>query len=193
MSELQPSTLFSLLFTQLDAQERLTVLHIGSAIPETVEFFSQFRSKLYFLDLFSELPIDEDEEEGASRRTRLAGLVDFPEAVRFDLCLFWDVFNYLDGESITIFLELLRPHLSPGSLAHAFAVYNIKSPQGDEIYGIRDLNSLNVRSRGRRLPGYHPHAQSKLKTLLAGFNVDRSVLLANSRLELLLSVNPAYR
>jgi hypothetical protein len=188
MTEIQPSTLLSSAFDKFEVDQRLTVLHIGPALPETVDFFSRFRSKLHFVDIFSELPIVADEITGPSLRVQFDKLLHFPAATRIDLCLFWDVFNFLDGDAVVAFLDVLRPYLSPGCLAHGFAVYNLKSPQVNQFYGIEDIDKLNVRTRAERLPAYRPHAQNKLKDLLNSFNFDRSVLLADSRLELLLSL-----
>lgn len=188
MTATQPSKLLSSLFAQFDPDRRLTVLHIGPALPETVEFFSRFRSKLYFIDLFSELPIAEYDDGGPPLAQQFGEILDLPSDVRFDICLFWDLFNFLDRESITALLENLMPRLQTDCLAHVFAAYNRKSVQGDQFYGIRDHDTLQVRHRGEMLPGYAPHAQSALKNLLHCFNFDRSVLLADSRVELLLKV-----
>ena len=50
----QPSKLFSSLFRSLDMGRRLTILDVGAALPETVEFFSRFKCRIHFIDLFSE-------------------------------------------------------------------------------------------------------------------------------------------
>ena len=42
------------LFRHLDPEKRLEVLEIGPALPETVDFFSQFRCRLHFIDLYNE-------------------------------------------------------------------------------------------------------------------------------------------
>jgi hypothetical protein len=186
MTATQPSKLLSSLFAQFDPERRLTVLHIGPALPETVEFFSRFRSKLYFVDLFSELPIEESDDGGPPLVEKFGEILDLPSDVRFDICLFWDLFNFLDSESIAALLENLSPRLQADCLAHVFAAYNRKSVQGDQLYGIKEPDTLQVRHRGEMLPGYAPHAQSALKDLLYCFSFDRSVLLADSRVELLL-------
>jgi hypothetical protein len=186
MSATQPSQLLPSLFTPFDPSERLTVLHIGPALPETGAFFSRFRCKLFFVDLFSELPIAVDDDSDPSLTEKFSDLLDFPPETSFDVCLFWDLFNFLDAASVVAFLFELRPYLHSNSLAHGFAVYNLKSPQSNQLYGIEESGILRVRSRPTPLPGYAPHPQSKLKSLVHCFNIDRSVLLADSRLELLL-------
>jgi hypothetical protein len=187
----QPSKLLSDLFAPFDTEQRLTVLNIGSALPETVDFFARFRCKLFFADIFSELPIAIDEASETSLDEHFSQILSLPEQARVDVCLFWDVFNYLDERSITALQKVLRPHLHPGSRGHAFAVHNRNSPQGDQLYGIADLDMLKVRRRTNKLPGYRPHPQSQLRELLQCFGFERSVLLSDSRLELLLTTRLA--
>lgn len=187
MTATQSSQLLASLFTQFDSDERLTVLHMGSAMPETVEFFSRYRSKLFFVDIYSELPIQWNEERDVSLEQQFEEILGLPVDTQIDICLFWDVFNYLDADSVAALLSVLRPHLHRKTLAHGFGVYNLKSGQNGQYYGIETQDELKVRTRATLLPGYAPHPQSKLKNLLDCFNFDRSVLLSDSRLEILLS------
>jgi len=116
----------------------------------------------------------------------MAALVKFPADTRFNLCLFWDVFNYLDAAAITGLMSALRPHLYRHSLGHGFAVHNTRSAQQDAAFEILGENALKLRPRNRPLPGYAPHGQSRLKELLNCYRFERTVLLADGRLEILL-------
>jgi hypothetical protein len=186
MPSTQRSQLLASLFDAIDEDQRLTVLHIGAALPETVDFFSRFRCKLHFIDLFSELPIVEDLDSDLTVQQQFSSLLQFPEGTVFDICLFWDLFNYLDSVSIAALCNTLRPHLHPGSRAHGFGVHNRRTPQGDQLYGICTIDQLKVRQRNARLPGYAPHNQQQLQQQLDCFSFVRSVLLSDSRMELLL-------
>jgi hypothetical protein len=185
----QPSKLLPLLFEHIDEDERLTVFHAGNALPETVDFFSNYRCKLHFIDLFSELPLATLEDSGLSLEQQFGEILQLPADTQFDLCLFWDVFNFLDTEAITAFLSQLRPCLKTTSLAHAFSVHNLKTPQGSQLYGIKHMDTLSLRNRQTKLPGYAPHSQSQLKQALTCFKFERSVLLPDSRLELVLGAH----
>lgn len=185
MTATQQSRLLGSLFSHVDEEQRLTVLHIGPALPETVEFFSRYRSKLYFLDLFEELPFKEL-EGGPDLGQQFAELLQFPDATSFDICLFWDLFNYLGHDALAAFSRALRPYLHQDSLGHGFGVHNLRTPPGGQLYAISDRDTLAVRSRGEPPPGYAPIAQGQLKDLLSCFRVERSMLLSDSRLELLL-------
>lgn len=182
----QASKLLPYLFKHLDAEELVTVFHVGPAVPETVEFFCGYRCKLHFIDVFAELPIVANEEAPLAMLDQFSSLLRFPRETRFDICLFWDVFNYLDAKAVRAFQTVLRPHLKPGSLAHAFSVHNRKMSQGSYLYGIGGFDTLSLRQRAAVPPGFAPHSQRELTELLHNFRVERSVLLPDSRLELLL-------
>lgn len=186
MTSTQPSQLLASLLQHFDADQPLSVLDVGPALPETVSFFSHYRSKLFFADIFSELPIIAGEDSGPSLAQQIGDLLRFPADSQFDICLFWDLFNYLSSDAISAFLHTLQPCLHSASLAHGFAVHNINSPQGDQQYGIMQSDAFSVRHRAQPLPGYAPHNQGQLKGLLDCFSFDRTVLLPDSRLELLL-------
>ena len=187
MSARQSAKLLPALFENVTDEQRVTVLHVGPALPETVNFFSNYRCRLHFVDPYGELPLVEDLEEGVTLRGRVDGLFTFPGETRFDLCLFWDVFNYLSAETANLVSQRLRPHLLSTTLAHAFGVHNTRSPQRDCTYSIDSPEELVLRDRPAPLPGYAPLPQSKLKEALTAFEMKRSVLLADSRLELLLA------
>jgi hypothetical protein len=183
---MQQSKLLPALFEHIDEDQRLTVFHAGPALAETVDFFSRYRCRLHFVDLFAELPIVANEEDNPSLGQQFGDLLQLPPETRFDICLFWDLFNFLCDDAIIAFLKELRPYLRSGCLAHAFSVHNLKTAQNNQLYGIREMDTLRLRSRQTALPGYAPHNQGRLKTLLSGFTFERSVLLPDSRLELLL-------
>lgn len=190
-SSTQASKLLPHLFENIDEERAVTVFHVGPALPETVNFFSSYRCKLHFIDLFSELPMVAREDQTPSLAQQFEEQLQFPANTHFDICLFWDVFNYLDREAISAFLRVLRPHLKQSCRAHAFSVHNLKTPQIKHVYGINQPDTLSFRNRPDALPGYAPHSQSDLKALLLHcFQLERSVLLPDSRLELLLHAKP---
>ncbi|MEM1155320.1 MAG: hypothetical protein AAGI44_14375 [Pseudomonadota bacterium] len=189
--ENQHSSLLAPLFAHIDLDRRLTVLNIGPALPETVSFFSQYRCRLYFEDLFSEIPAlyrqhKEADDEIAAKQQFIESM-RFPDETYFDLCLFWDLFNFLDRGVLSAVLDVLRPHLHANSQAHGFAVHSLRTEQSGKIYGIKSADQISMRSRGAKLPGYNPYNRGQLEKLLTCFSVNRSVLLPSSRLEFLLT------
>ena len=190
---MQPSKLVGGLFPSVEEGQSLTILHLGVASPETMDVFSRYPCRLYINDLFERLPfVFEDEEVDLPLAEQFQRELAIPADAQFDICLFWDFFNYLDREAIAAFLSVLRPHLHATTMAHAYAVHNLRAPRVNQRYGIVGDEEVCVRPRARPLPGYSPLPQNQLKTqLLDCFRVDRSVLLTDSRLELLLKASPA--
>ena len=182
----QTSQLLPELFRNVDEEQRLSVLHVGPALSDTMDFFAGFRCRLQVFDLFAELPVPalEDTEHGLEAYFR--ELLQFPAGTQFDACLFWDLFDYLDAGALPAFLSALQPCLRDNGLAHGFTVHNPRTPQNNYLYGIQAGNTVTLRERQRALPNYAPHSQTQLKTLLHCFAMERSVLLPDRRLELLL-------
>ena len=164
---------------------------MGGALPETVDFFSRYRCKLHFVDLFDELPrlAEPALAQDKPLAQHLRELMRIQAGVQFDLCLFWDLFNFLRLDAVAALLNALEPHLHGDTRAHCFAVHSLKTDQSGMVYGIREVDQINLRPRPAMLPGYSPHNQGQLERVLGRFSVTRSVLLAQSRLELLLSAN----
>lgn len=186
-TSIQTTKLLPALFEHIDDEQRVNVLHVGPALPETLEFFSEYRCRLYFVDVFAELPIVATEDVEDDLEEQFNSLLELPPDARFDICLFWDVFSFLDAAALNAFQSVLRPHLGKQSRAHAFSVHNPRThPYDSHLYSIRDLHSLALRERGEKLPGYAPYSQRQLKEVLHCFDLERSVLLPDSRLELLL-------
>ncbi len=187
MTAFQNSKLLPSLFQKIEDDARISVLHVGPALPETVDFFSHFRCKLYFVDLFDELPITANEDNKPTLEQYFAQPLNLDTKVQFDICLFWDLFNFLGNEAISALIAALKPHLHASTVGHAFAVHKLRSEQSRQLYGIVDADKISIRTRNALLPAFAPHPQARLKKLLSCLNFDRSVLLADGRLELLLS------
>jgi len=183
----QSSKLLPSLFHKIEDDARISVLHVGTALPETIDFFSDFRCKLYFVDLFDELPITANEDNKPTLEQYFTQSLNFDPNIQFDVCLFWDFFNFLGNEAVSAFMAVLKPHLHANTLGHAFAVHKRKSEQSKQLYGIVDANRIRVRTRSTLLPAYAPQPQARLENMLTCLNFDRSVLLPDGRLELLLS------
>lgn len=181
--EQQGSQLLPEVLASLQADQHTSILHLGPIQPETVEFLSQFRCTLYVNDLFSDLPLPVD-EDGPDVHQQMSQLLDFPPEARFDVCLFWDLFNYLAPEAISALAQLLRPRLAAGARAHCFGVHNTRSLEQHWKFAMLSPSLLQLRARSTPVPGYAPQSQGKLKELLECLEVQRSVLLAQSRLEL---------
>ncbi|MFV0478602.1 MAG: hypothetical protein ACK5ME_12330 [Parahaliea sp.] len=191
MNDIQASRLLPLLFEQIDENLPLTVLDFGPAQPETIHFLSDFHCKLHVVDLYADLPLEvqegDEDSEDSSLGQRMEEALMLPGGALFDICLFWDVLNFMSRDAVKILAGKLRPHLHPQSRAHAFAVHNPKTPAAQTCHGIIDSNHISRRPRPVQPPNYQPHNQGELGLLLRYFQVERSVLIPDKRIEVLMT------
>ena len=188
VSSSQPSKLFSGLFRMVDVNHRLTVLEIGPALTETVEFFSQFKCRLHFADLFHEPFVREQQARLSEKELRHAfeEQFRFPEGTKIDICLMWDFLCYLDDPALRAFNSALRPWLHPGTRAHGYGVHHLAIRLENIQYGVKDKETLNIRKRRSTQLPYHPHSQIEMHEMLNCFDFERGLLLPEGKLEMLL-------
>lgn len=187
----QQSLLFPTLFNKVGPDTHLSILEIGPALPETIEFFSQYRCRLHFAAMYSD-PIlqlqfaDYSEAELADHITRT---LDFPKGTRFDLCLFWDFLNYLDDKALRAFNTALRPFLHKTTRGHAFTVRTLSTSFSNQQYGIEQAHMFSIRPRVEKQARTFPHTQAILVNLLSNFDIDQGMLLPDGRLEVLMTAS----
>ena len=143
----QDSKILPGLVAGLDEDSRLSVLHVGPACSDTLDFFAGYRSRLFITDAFTELPLKSPGEDSRDLETQWRDILQLPEAARFDLCLFWDLFNFLSVDALAALSRLLAPHLHPATQGHAFSMHNPRHSLPNALYGIRNANTLSARPR----------------------------------------------
>lgn len=191
----QPTRLLTELFENVDREASLCVLNIGPAKPETVAFFGEYRCKLHITDLNQELPLpgaadaNSEAQEAANLLSSLSAALALPEGVRFDIVFFWEVLNFLSTDTISALAQILRPHLHAGSWGHCLAVRGAQSPPPTEYCALADEGNLRIYPRRIFPPDFQPHSQSVLISRLEHFELVRTVLMRDQRLELLLKVS----
>ena len=183
----QPSKLFASLFGLLEVNRRVTVLEIGAALPETVDFFAQFKCRLHFVDLFDEPFVrGQADLSEAELRHGFEEQLRFSPGTRIDFCLFWDFLCYLDDPALRAFNAALRPWLHSGTRAHGFAVHHLAARVDNIRYGVADRETLCLRKRMGEQMQSHPHSQIEMHDMLNGFTFERGLLLPDGKLEMLL-------
>lgn len=186
--------LFPELFRGLDLSERLRVLEIGRAQPETVDFFSRFKCRLQFADLYSasELLQGQAKSSEADLAKRFRKVLDIHKDARFDLCLFWDIFQYLTPGAIRALCGVLEPHIHKQTRAHAFGVHSILTACERAEYAIAGPAEFKLKKG--RIPDlqYLPHPQAELSELLKVFRIERAMLMADGTVEMLLGHKPYW-
>lgn len=192
MSKRQQTLLFPSLIKRIDPDRRLSVLEIGPALPETIEFFSQFKCRLHFAAMYTDpvLQMQSGEFSEAELADHLKQSFGFQKGTRFDLCLFWDFLNYLDDKALRAFNTVIQPYLHNTTRAHAFTVRTLDTSFPDQQYGIEQAHMFSIRSRTGTPPRKFPHTQAILVNLLSSFDIDQGMLLPDGRLEVLMTASP---
>lgn len=194
-SEVRQTLLLPHVLERIDASEPLSVLDVGGGAAETVAFFSEYRCRLQFADLF-EAPglnlLPEEDPEGYFDAV-FATHCTFPEGTLFDVCLLWDFLNYLPVPALRSFSRALRPYLHRNTVGHGFGAFKATAPAASWAaptlgmsYAINDRDSLLVRPRPGGTVGTHAHARTVLADAFDCFEIVRGTLLKEGAMELLL-------
>jgi len=184
----QNSKLFPGLFRLVDVNHRLTVMEIGPALAETVNYFSEFKCRLHFVDLYNEPFVREDQARLSEKELRHAfeEQFRFPQGTKIDICLFWDFLCYLDDSALRAFNSALRPWIHPGTRAHGYGVHHLAIRLENIQYGVLQKDQLSIRNRSSAQLPYHPHSQIEMHDMLNCFDFERGLLLSDGKLEMLL-------
>ena len=187
------SKLLAGLFRSLDPEKRLVVLEVGPALPETVEFFSRYRCRLHFVDLYEEPFLLNRENDVSEKELRhhFEKVLTFPEGTLLDICLLGDFLSFLDDRALRAFNSALRPWIHPNTRAHGFGVHHLAVKLEHHQYGIIDSETLSIRSRHSGTMPYHPHSQVEMADMLNCFAFARGLLLPSGKLEMMLKPKAA--
>ena len=186
--------LFPELFRGIDPGERLKVLEIGRAHPETIDFFSAYKCRLQFADIYSasDLLQEQGKRSEAELAVAMRKALDIPKAAKFDLCLFWDVMQYLTGPAIRALCGVVEGHIHSGTRGHGLGVHSVLTACERAEYAV--LSPSEFRLKESRLPDlqYRPHPQAELSELLTVFKIERAMLMADGSVEMLLGTKPYW-
>ncbi len=185
----QSSRLFPSLFEGIDPIHRLSVFDVGPAIPETIHFLGQFKSRIRIADLYSESLVRTQQNELCEQEMKqeFQKILGFKVGTLIDVCLFWDFLNYLSRPALSAFCAALSPYIHAGTRAHGFSVLNVETPLRNQQYGIVSADKLSIRPSTLVQLDYHPHSHEELNASMSCFDVGRGWLLPDGRLEILLN------
>src|SRR5579871_2683005 len=145
-------------FGNIRGQSGLTILDLGGATQQNVNFITNLGHRLYsenFLQILQETFGLEDTVDQANPGRIdyfMRQALDYPEG-QFDGVLLWDVLEYLTPTLLTAVVERLRTIVRPGSYMLAFFQSDDKL---DAVplytFRIQEVNSLQVAQQGLRRP-----------------------------------------
>ena len=190
-SKKQPSKLFSSLIPSPADDHRMTILEVGAALPETVDYLSRFKCRIHFLDLYSEPMLHQLHEFSPKQKAEwFREVLVFPAGTRLDVLLLWDFLCYLDDKALRAFNDVLRPWLHRGTRAHGFGVRHLAIKLNNQRYGIIDDATFSVRPSKALQPVTMPHTQVEMHDMMSCFDFEQGLLLPDGKLEMLLKARP---
>lgn len=191
MRRTQQTLLFPNLVKRIDTGRRLSVLEIGAALPETIEFFSRFKCRLHFAAMYTDpvLQMQLGEYSENELAEHFTNSFSFRKGTRFDLCLFWDFLNYLDDKALRAFNTAITPFCHQTTRAHAFTVRTLDTSFPNQQYGIEQTHMLSIRPAMTKQSRRFPKTQATLVNLLPCFDINQGMLLPDGRLEVLMSAS----
>jgi len=194
-SKKQPSKLFSSLIAPPAGGRRMTLLEVGAALPETVDYLSRYKCRIHFLDLYSEPMLQQLHEFSPKQKAEwFREVLVFPAGTKLDVCLFWDFLCYLDDKALRAFNDALRPWLHQDTRSHGFGVRHLAIKLNNQRYGIIDDTTLSVRPCQALQPKTWPHTQVEMHDMMSCFDFEQGLLLPDGKLEMLLRARPeAFR
>jgi hypothetical protein len=192
MRQTQQTLLFPTLVKKIDPGRRLSVLEIGPALPETIDFFSQFKCRLQFAAMYTDpvLQMPTDDMSDKDLAAHYTKAFDFSKGTKFDICLFWDFLNYLDDKSLRAFNTAIQPYCHKTTRAHSFTVRTLETSFPNQQYGIDQAHMFSIRPGLMNQANTYPKTQATLLNLLPCFDIDQGMLLPDGRLEVLMSATP---
>lgn len=185
------SSLLPWVFGHTVEESRLVVLDFGLATAASINFFAQFKCRLYFTGLIdSALDKFNDQELSHAERVKQFELaIDLSADTKLDIVLFWDLFWYLDKPAMGALLEALSPHMQESTRAHSIGLLNSRYHLPLYEYGIIDINRLQQQPKNSPQSKVYNHSRRDFSHNLNFFTIDKSCLLADGRIENVLGVN----
>jgi hypothetical protein len=158
------------------------VLDLGPALGENIRRMEG--SKLYIANFFDSLieggPLTINAKTFAASCARL---LQYPDDVRFDLVLAWDLFNYLGLPEVQVLAQRLVALSRPGTRIMALVSIQKQIPDRPYRFVIRDQKTLRYESLTSALRDCPRHSEPDLLRRMAGFKVEQGMLLRNGMRE----------
>ena len=158
------------------------ILDLGPALGENIRRMEG--AKLFISNFFESLieggaaAINAKTFAGACDR-----LLQFPDDVRFDLVLAWDLFNYLGLPEVQVLAQRLASLSRPGTRIMALVSIQKQIPERPLRFVIRDQATLRYETLSPGMRACPRHNEADLLKRMAGFKVERGMLLRNGMRE----------
>lgn len=181
------SLALSALLQQLEPGRRYSILDLGQACGESINFWSQYPVKIFLPDFYHDLVTAAalSPEETTIGDSAWDALLPRDSDGLFDIILGWDLFNYLEPVQLACLIRLLSRVSHPGTFLFVLISTLQTIPVEPTRFRIRDHESLvyeNSTPGTKPCPRYQPR---DIKLMMAGYEVLVSFLLRHGMHEYL--------
>jgi|TARA_B100000315_G_scaffold73046_1_gene66679 hypothetical protein len=174
------SNLLASVFPALEEERPLSIFDADAANSVSFEYFSNNPCRLRFTDLYREVGAD-----STGRDERLRAALSFPPGTHFDVCLFWDVLNFMSGDDLKTFAIALQPYVSSATRGHAFCAFASKMSLVYRQYAVTATDSFVSRVGSLSNLQVHPHRQREILAAIPYLYIEHATLRRDGRSELL--------
>ncbi|HTS27126.1 MAG TPA: class I SAM-dependent methyltransferase [Bryobacteraceae bacterium] len=188
----RPSRGLDQFFGYIRGQSGLTILDLGGATQQNVNFITNLGHRLYsenFLQILNETFGEDTVDQANPGRIEyfMRQSLDYPEG-QFDGVLLWDVLEYLTPTLLAAVVERLRVIVRPGGYMLAFFQSDDKL-EAVPLYTFRiqEVNLLQVAQQGLRRPAQLFNNRS-LEKLFSGFDSVKFFLTKERLREVIIKV-----
>jgi 2-polyprenyl-3-methyl-5-hydroxy-6-metoxy-1,4-benzoquinol methylase len=163
------------------------ILDLGPALGANVEFFSQFRCKLYIEDFYQSVAeeLAAAEAETPSPEQLYQKLLPYAEDIRFDVILCWDLFNYLPRQELQALLKHLTRYCQRGTLLFSLVATHHQIPARPILFKILNKENLIYKTYSSDLRPSIEYKPRDLKLLMQGFQIANTFQLRSGMQEFL--------
>ena len=205
--ETLPTRLVPDLIDRFQKVDYLQVFDTGFAVSETVEHFATRKCRLHFSAAYEMLhypPVIAAKKDGRlvdkkaqdqalyqDWKVRFDKALNYPKGTQFDVCFFWDFFNYLDDIALKAFSDSLSPFLKETTVGHAYVLLKEGYPVLNRTFGLAAKDEIIVRQAHWPALTAYARPQARVTSMLQDFRVNHSVLRRDGLLEISLKAQMA--
>ncbi len=182
---IQSSLALKMLCQSLRADKSYTILDLGPAVQENINFYSLYARKICIEDIYESLmssascmPDEADSSSAIVERTP-----PYSETTRFDLIFAWDLFHYLSREQLKNLIAHLNKFCNRGAIL--FSLTTSSQFVADKPIGFRilDQENLTLPPAASNSCANARYREPNLSRLMQGFKVHKTFLLRNGMQE----------
>lgn len=167
------------MYNELKASKNHQILDLGSSSGANFTFFSQMSCNIHFenLDEFLVEPAVQQVDSETMINALQTYLTDFDDDRRFDVVLTWDLFNYLDLQTIQWLMTRISKHCRDNALLHSIKCVSPTIPPIPRKFYITDQYQTRVQQVETTRTRYHAcYGTAALLRNMPNFHMEHSYL-----------------